>query len=106
VARLCACWRTGGRLPRAALAHACRDARLIAYDLLGLDGEDLRKLPLHERLKRLEGEQPSRSLDRLKACVVVSAFLAYRRYDTDPAAKLLIVLTRTIPPAQAAQKGL
>jgi hypothetical protein len=35
--------------------HGCRDARLIAYDLLGLDGEDLRKLPLHERSKRLEG---------------------------------------------------
>jgi hypothetical protein len=38
---------------------------------------------------------------------MASAFLyAHRRYDTDPAAKLLIVLTRTIPPAQAAQKGL
>src|SRR5215218_6222872 len=33
--------------------HACRDARLIAYDLVGLDGEDLRKMPLHERRKRL-----------------------------------------------------
>jgi bifunctional non-homologous end joining protein LigD len=32
---------------------ACRDARLLAYDLLGLNGEDLRKLPLHERRKRL-----------------------------------------------------
>ena len=30
------------------------DARLIAYDLLGLDGEDLRKKPLHERRRRLE----------------------------------------------------
>ena len=29
--------------------HAGGDARLIAYDLLGLDAEDLRKLPLHER---------------------------------------------------------
>src|SRR5687768_16063339 len=35
--------------------HACRDARLIAYDLLALNGEDLRRLPLHERRKRLEG---------------------------------------------------
>jgi bifunctional non-homologous end joining protein LigD len=35
--------------------HACRDARLIAYDLLALDGEDLRKMPLHERRRRLEG---------------------------------------------------
>jgi bifunctional non-homologous end joining protein LigD len=34
--------------------HACRDARLMAYDLLALNGEDLRKLPLHERRKRLE----------------------------------------------------
>ena len=34
--------------------HDCQDARLIAYDLLGLNGEDLRKLPLHERRKRLE----------------------------------------------------
>jgi ATP-dependent DNA ligase len=34
--------------------HACRDARLIAYDLVSLNGEDLRKLPLHERRKRLE----------------------------------------------------
>jgi ATP-dependent DNA ligase len=33
--------------------HACRDARLIAYDLLALDGEDLRKMPLHERRRRL-----------------------------------------------------
>src|SRR5687767_6473127 len=35
--------------------HACQDARLIAYDLLGLDGEDLRRLPLQERRKCLEG---------------------------------------------------
>src|SRR5687767_13205448 len=34
--------------------HGCRDARLIAYDLLALNGEDLRKMPLHERRKRLE----------------------------------------------------
>jgi ATP-dependent DNA ligase len=34
--------------------HACRDARLIAYDLLNVNGEDLRKLPLHERRTRLE----------------------------------------------------
>jgi bifunctional non-homologous end joining protein LigD len=33
---------------------ACRDARLIAYDLLALNGEDLRKMPLHERRKRLD----------------------------------------------------
>jgi bifunctional non-homologous end joining protein LigD len=33
--------------------QACRDARLIAYDLLALNGEDLRNLPLHERRKRL-----------------------------------------------------
>ena len=33
--------------------RACKDARLIAYDLLGLDGEDLRLLPLHERRRRL-----------------------------------------------------
>ena len=26
----------------------------IAYDLLGVNGEDLRKMPLHERGKRLE----------------------------------------------------
>ena len=83
--------------------HACRDARLIAYDLLGPDGEDLRKLPLDERRKRLEGEQPSTSLDRLESSF---SFPRLWRYDTDPAAKLLIVLTRTIPPAQAVQKGL
>jgi bifunctional non-homologous end joining protein LigD len=34
--------------------HACQDARLIAYDLLGLNGEDLRRMPLHERRRRLE----------------------------------------------------
>ena len=34
--------------------HACKDARLIAYDLLSLNGEDLRRTPLHERRKRLE----------------------------------------------------
>ena len=34
--------------------QACREARLIAYDLLGHNGEDLRKLPLHERRTRLE----------------------------------------------------
>jgi bifunctional non-homologous end joining protein LigD len=34
--------------------HACQDARLIAYDLLDLDGEDLRRLPLHERRRRLQ----------------------------------------------------
>jgi ATP-dependent DNA ligase len=34
--------------------HACREARLIAFDLLGLNGEDLRRRPLHERRKRLE----------------------------------------------------
>jgi bifunctional non-homologous end joining protein LigD len=28
---------------------------VAAYDLLGLDGEDLRKMPLHERRKRLHG---------------------------------------------------
>jgi len=33
---------------------ACQDARLITYALLGLYGEDLRKLPLHERRTRLE----------------------------------------------------
>jgi bifunctional non-homologous end joining protein LigD len=33
--------------------HACQDARLIANDLLGLNGEDLRKRPLHERRKQL-----------------------------------------------------
>jgi ATP-dependent DNA ligase len=33
--------------------QACRDARLVAYDLLGHNGEDLRKLPLHERRTRL-----------------------------------------------------
>ena len=34
-------------------SQACRDARLVAYDLLGLNGEDLRRMPLHERRKRL-----------------------------------------------------
>jgi hypothetical protein len=34
---------------------ACWDGRLIAYDLLSLNGEDLRKLPLHERRRQLEG---------------------------------------------------
>ena len=35
--------------------HSCRAARLIAFDLLGLNGEDLRRLPLYERRRRLEG---------------------------------------------------
>jgi len=35
--------------------HACRDARLIAFDLLGLNGEDLRRMPLDARRKRLAG---------------------------------------------------
>ena len=34
--------------------RACRDAPLIAFDLLGLDGEDLCRSPLQERRKRLE----------------------------------------------------
>jgi ATP-dependent DNA ligase len=34
--------------------HACQDARLIAYNLLGVNGENLRKMPLHERRRRLE----------------------------------------------------
>jgi bifunctional non-homologous end joining protein LigD len=33
--------------------QACGDARLISYDLLGLNSEDLRKMPLRERRKRL-----------------------------------------------------
>jgi bifunctional non-homologous end joining protein LigD len=33
--------------------QVCRDARLIDYDLLVLNGKGLRKLPLHERRKRL-----------------------------------------------------
>jgi len=35
--------------------HACKDAHLIAFDLLGLNGEDLRRMPLHERRTRLAG---------------------------------------------------
>jgi len=31
----------------------CRDARLVAFDLLALNGQDLRRMPLHERRKRL-----------------------------------------------------
>jgi ATP dependent DNA ligase domain len=33
--------------------HTCRDAVLVAFDLLGMDGADLRRLPLHERRRRL-----------------------------------------------------
>lgn len=32
--------------------HACRDARLIAFDLRGVNGEDLRRMPLDERRSR------------------------------------------------------
>ena len=31
----------------------CRDARLVAFDLLALNGQDLRRMPLHSRRKRL-----------------------------------------------------
>ena len=31
---------------------ACRDARLIAFDLRGVNGEDLRRMPLDERRSR------------------------------------------------------
>ena len=34
-------------------SQACRDARLVAFDLLALNGQDLRRMPLHERRKRL-----------------------------------------------------
>ena len=33
--------------------EGCKTARLIAFDLLGLNGEDLRRMPLSERRKRL-----------------------------------------------------
>jgi ATP-dependent DNA ligase len=33
----------------------CRDARLVAFDLLAVDGEDLRPMPLDERRRRLAG---------------------------------------------------
>jgi bifunctional non-homologous end joining protein LigD len=33
--------------------HTCQDAVLVAFDLLGMDGADLRSLPLHERRRRL-----------------------------------------------------
>jgi bifunctional non-homologous end joining protein LigD len=35
------------------LKQSCREARLVAFDLLGVDGEDLRSQPLGERRQRL-----------------------------------------------------
>ena len=50
------CLREDGRPDFHALRskHACKDARLIAYDLLSVDSEDLRRMPLQERRRRLE----------------------------------------------------
>jgi bifunctional non-homologous end joining protein LigD len=49
------CLREDGRPDFHALRskHACKDARLVVYDLLSLDGEDLRRMPLQERRMRL-----------------------------------------------------
>ncbi len=52
--------RRAARLRALRSKRACRDARLIAFDLLGLNGEDLRRLPLHERRTRLERLIPPR----------------------------------------------
>jgi len=57
------CLREDGRPDFDALRsrRACQDARLIAFDLLALNGEDLRRKPLRERRARLAallGEAP------------------------------------------------
>jgi ATP-dependent DNA ligase len=39
---------------RPSLGEEISCKRLIAYDLLALNGEDLRRMPLHERRTRLE----------------------------------------------------
>jgi len=50
------CLRDDGRPDFDALRsqRGCQQARLIAYDLLGVEGDDVRQQPLHERRTRLE----------------------------------------------------
>jgi DNA ligase-1 len=70
-------------------------AAIVAYDVLGLEGQDLRPLPLAERRARLEAMIAAHPGDRLHLSPVVA-------YDSwDDLARL-----RTDPPVGAAAEGL
>jgi ATP-dependent DNA ligase len=51
------CLREDGRpdFNRLRTKEGCQEARLVAFDLLQLNGQDLRSLPLSERRTRLHG---------------------------------------------------
>ena len=74
---------------------AAHPAGIVAYDLLALDGEDLRGLPLRERRRRLEALAAGHRGDRLH----LSPLVPYADWDE-------LAGLRADPPVGAAAEGL
>lgn len=74
---------------------AAHPAAIVAYDLLAVDGEDLRALPLRERRARLEAVVKAHTGERLS----LSPLIAFEDWET-------LAALRADPPVGAAAEGM